>query len=344
MSSTKTMTQSKEIEEEEPLVGQSGEAAKEPLRPLPIRAIHSGLHFVFCLFGKEYGWAGFVLLVCGTACSVATSVHVNWLAGCAMMMLFFASVFCYAGFQAVSGKYELARPLMGAAMMMFISCILGGHFFVEWSKSAGSQVISGAKLSQLSTVAKGYEENTFFYLKDGSVAPDYGGEFKLCKDKLPVVGTCVYNYYCVAPVLDAGYQNGMPAYAWVGILSHVSCSDPTFQKSADRLQWNEDYKAGLGLKRNAHWNKAIADSSKKYGFKTTSNAPVLQWVQDPTADEQAAWHNGWTVEFAVFSLYLFAMLIYSWVTGVSDGALEESRTIMDPHAPKKPARRKKVES
>jgi len=56
MSSTKTMTQSKEIEEQEPLVGES-EAEKEPLRPLPIRAVHSGMHFVFCLFGKEFGWA-----------------------------------------------------------------------------------------------------------------------------------------------------------------------------------------------------------------------------------------------------------------------------------------------
>ena len=56
MSATKTMTQAKDPEEQEPLVGES-DAEKEPLRPLPIRAIHSGMHFVFCLFGKEYGWA-----------------------------------------------------------------------------------------------------------------------------------------------------------------------------------------------------------------------------------------------------------------------------------------------
>lgn len=338
------MTSPKEaLEEEQPLVGEA-EAAKEPLRPLPIRAIHAGMHFVFCLFGKEYGWMGFLLLVCGTACSVATSVHVNWLAGCAMMMLFFGSVFCFAGYQAVSGKYELARPLMLGAMMMFLSCILGGHFFVVWSKSAGSQVIKDVKLSQLSSVAKGYENNAFFYLKDGQVAPDYGGMYKLCKDKLPVVGTCVYNYYCVAPVLDAGYQKGMPAYAWVGIMSHVECTDKAFSSSPEALQWKEDYKAGLGIKRNVHWNKAVADAAAKYGFKTTSSAPVLKWLADPTADEKKAWHTGWMVEFIVFTLYLFCMLIYAWVTGISEGALEAAREIMDPYAPKKPARRKKVEN
>ena len=61
--------------------------------------LFAGLHFVFTVGGKEYGWAGFCLLVLGTAASVATSVHVNWLAGCAMMMIFFATSFCFAGFQ-----------------------------------------------------------------------------------------------------------------------------------------------------------------------------------------------------------------------------------------------------
>jgi len=168
--------------------------------------------------------------------------------------------------------------------------------------------------------------------------------FKLCKDKLPVVGTCVYNYYCVAPVLDAGFAKGMPAYAWVGIMSHVSCEEKTFTGSAQALSWKDDYKAGLGIKRNTHWNKAIADASKKYGFKSTSSAPVLNWVADPTADEKNAWHTGWLVEFIVFTLYLFFMLIYSWVTGVSEGALEQAREIMYPHAPKNPARRKKVDA
>jgi hypothetical protein len=244
----------------------------------------------------------------------------------------------------VSGKYELARPLMLGAMMMFLSCILGGHFFVVWSKSAGSQVIKDVKLSQLSTVAKGYENNAFFYLKDGQVAPDFGGMFKLCKDKLPVVGTCVYNYYCVAPVLDAGYQKGMPAYAWVGIMSHVSCDSKGFTGSPQALEWEQDYKAGLGIQRNAHWNKAIADAVKTHGFKTTSSAPVLNWVKDPTFEEKDAWETGWFVEFTVFTLYLFIMLIYSWVTGISEGALEQAREIMDPYAPKKPARRKKVDA
>ena len=41
------------------------------------------------------------------------------------------------------------------------------------------------------------------------------GEYKLCKDKLPVVGTCVYNYYCVAPILDGAAAKGMPVYSWV---------------------------------------------------------------------------------------------------------------------------------
>jgi hypothetical protein len=67
-------------------------------------------------------------------------------------------------------------------------------------------------------------------------------------------------------------------------------------------------------------------------------------VADPTVDEQQAWHTGWMVEFIVFSLYLGIMLIYSWVTGISEGALEKAREIMDPYAPKKPARRKKVDA
>lgn len=51
----------------------------------------------------------------GTAASVATSVHVNWLAGCAMMMIFFGSSFCFAGFQ-VPSLLRLTEPSLSAAL------------------------------------------------------------------------------------------------------------------------------------------------------------------------------------------------------------------------------------
>lgn len=321
------------------------ENGKEPevLRPAPIRAIHAGLQFVFILFGKEYGWAGFVFMVLGTAMSVATSVHVNWLAGCAMMMIFFASCFCFAGYQAISGKYELARPLMLAAMMMFLSCILGGHFFVVWSKSAASQVIKDVELTGLEKVSKNYKENALFYMKDGAVATAQMGSYKLCKDKLPVVGTCVYNYYCVAPILVTGYEKGAAAYAWAGIMSHVACDDPMFEKSPEKMAWSHDYKAGMGIVRSRYWDDAIDASSKKFGIKTTDGAPLMKWVGDPTHDEKNAWHMGWLVEFVVFSAYLCIMLVYSYCVGFSEEALPEARKLMDPNAPLKPARRKKVD-
>jgi hypothetical protein len=93
------------------------------------------------------------------------------------------------GYQAVSGRYELARPLMLAGMCMFLTCILGGHFFREWSKHAGSQLFDGISLSDLPGPAKGYEKNAVFFLNDGKVDAESTGSFKLCKDKLPVVGT-----------------------------------------------------------------------------------------------------------------------------------------------------------
>ena len=150
------------------------------------------------------------------------------------MMVFFATIFCCAGYQAVSGKYELARPLMFAAMMMFLSCILGGHFFVVWAKSATSSVIKGVTLADLPKYSKKFGENALYYLKDGSVGTKQMGDHKLCKDKLPVVGTCVYNYYCVAPLLADGYQKGVSVKAWVGIMSHVDCHDKMFASSPAR--------------------------------------------------------------------------------------------------------------
>mmetsp|Transcript_40280 Transcript_40280/g.62877 ORF Transcript_40280/g.62877 Transcript_40280/m.62877 type:complete len:342 (+) Transcript_40280:161-1186(+) len=340
MSATKTMTES-EKDTEAPLL----ESEKEPevLRPLPVRAVHAALHFCFMLFGKEYGWAGFCFLVIGTTCSVATSVHVNWLGGCAVMMVFFASCFCFAGFQAVSGKYELARPLLLSAMMLFLSCILGGHFFVVWSKSAGSQVIKDSYLKDLPAASAGYHENALFYLKDGSVGADQMGVKKVCKDKLPVVGTCVYNYFCVAPVLEGPYEKGAEVNAWVGILSHVDCSLASFTTSPARKAWDHPYRAGLGMHRDKHWNEAIGASSKKFGLKSNKGAPLINWVADPTHDEKVAWHTGWLVEFTVFCMYLVVMLVYSYCTGISEDALPETRKIMDPNAPLKPSRRKKVD-
>ena len=313
------------------------------MRPLPVRAIHAGLQFVFIVFGKEYGWAGFCLLVCGTAASVATSVHVNWLGGCAVMMMFFATIFCFAGYQAVSGKYELARPLMFAAMMMFLSCILGGHFFVVWAKSATSEVVKGKTLADIGRSKRIYGDKSLFYLKDGSVGTKQMGDYKLCKDKLPVVGTCVYNYYCVAPLLADGYEKGAQVNAWVGIMSHVDCHDATFKTSPARKAWDKDLRTGLGLDRNKNWNKAIANAVSKYGLVTSANAPVINWMPDPTHEEQHAWHMGWVVESIVFGIYLVAMAIYSHVVGFTEDAMPEARKIMDPHAPPKPSRRKKID-
>jgi hypothetical protein len=338
------MTVSASTKDQDPEAPLLETGPKEPLRPLPIRAVHAGLQFVFILFGKEYGWAGFCFLVMATACSVAVSVHVNWLAGCATMMVFFASLFCFAGFQAVSGRYELARPLMLSAMMMFLSCILGGHFFVVWSKSATSQVIKDVPLAELSKVSHGYHENALFYFEDGEVSTGQMGQFKLCKDKLPVVGTCVYNYYCVAPVLANGYSQGATAYAWVGILSHTACDTTAFENSAARVAWNHPYRAGLGIPRSRYWDDAIDAAAKKYGLVTSNSAPLITWTEDPTLDEVQAWHTGWLVEFSVFVLYLIIMAIYSYCVGMAEGALPEARKIMDPEAPAKPSRRKKADS
>mmetsp|Transcript_764 Transcript_764/g.2022 ORF Transcript_764/g.2022 Transcript_764/m.2022 type:complete len:354 (+) Transcript_764:132-1193(+) len=342
MSGSKAMSRPTDSDVESSLI--DGGGPKEPLRPLPIRAMHAGLHFCFVVFGKEFGWAGFCLLVLGTACSVATSVHVNWLGGCAVMMVFFASIFCFSGYQAVSGQYELARPLMFAAMMMFLSCILGGHFFVVWSKSATSDVIKGVRLNDLPKYAGKFGENTLYYLKDGSVATKQMGTYKLCKDKLPVVGTCVYNYYCVAPILPAsGYEKGAAARAWVGVMSHVDCHDKTFLGSPARKAWNHDLRSGLGVARDKNWNKAIGDSAKKFGLVTTDRAPLINWMPDPTRKEQHAWHMGWVVESIVFGIYLVAMAVYSYVVGFTEEALPGARKIMDPNAPLKPARRKKLD-
>ena len=181
-------------EEEEPV----------ELRPLPIRAAHALLNTLFLLFGKEYGWAGFCYLTLATVCSVTTSIYTSWLGGCIVMMVFFASVFCFAGYQAVSGRYELARPLLLAGMAMFLTCILGGHFFREWSLHAGSELFDGISLADMPGKTKGYSKNAVFFWKDGAVDTTRQGEYKLCKDKLPVVGTCVYDYFCVAPIKAQG--------------------------------------------------------------------------------------------------------------------------------------------
>lgn len=195
------------------------------------------------------------------------------------MMVFFATVFCFAGYQAVSGRYELARPLLLAGMAMFLTCILGGHFFREWSLHAGSELFDGLSLADMPGRTKGYSKNAVFFWKvraaelrtpcpphlqqnrqilppsllsslhpsfstlpdtehppphttltpplsfqDGAVDPTRQGEYKLCKDKLPVVGTCVYDYFCVAPIRAKG-DDSTAIKAWAGILSHVECQD-----------------------------------------------------------------------------------------------------------------------
>ena len=107
--------------------------------------------------------------------------------------------------------------------------------------------------------------------------------------------------------------------------------------------WNHDFRTGLGIEREKNWNKAIEQATKKFSLHTTPNAPLINWMPDPTRQEQKAWHMGWVVESIVFSIYLVAMAIYSYVVGFTEEALPEARKIMDPNAPVKPARRKKVE-
>jgi hypothetical protein len=107
--------------------------------------------------------------------------------------------------------------------------------------------------------------------------------------------------------------------------------------------WDHDYRSGLGVVRNENWNKAIADSTKKYGLVTADNAPLINWMGDPTKQEHVAWKMGWMVESIVFMMYLIAMAIYSYFVGFTEEALPEARKIMDPEAPLKPARRKKLD-
>lgn len=212
----------------------------------------------------------------------------------------------FAGYQAVSGRYELARPLLLAGFCMFLSCILGGHFFREWAKHSGSQVFNGISLGELPGPAKDYEMNAVFFLRDGKVSTEETGSFKLCKDKLPVVGTCVYDYYCVAPII--GDKKG-DVHAWAGILSHVACDDPTFLSSSDRMEWGDDSRSGLGIIRTKHWNEAIANTN----LTEISGAPLIEWTGDPMKTEREAWRTAWTVECATFAAYLLMVAVYRCV-------------------------------
>jgi len=315
-------------EEEEPV----------ELRPLPIRAAHALLNTLFLLFGKEYGWAGFCYLTLATVCSVTTSIYTSWLGGCIVMMVFFASVFCFAGYQAVSGRYELARPLLLAGMAMFLTCILGGHFFREWSLHAGSELFDGISLADMPGKTKGYSKNAVFFWKDGAVDTTRQGEYKLCKDKLPVVGTCVYDYFCVAPIKAQG-DDSTVVKAWAGILSHVECQDRTFLTSEERLQWGDDARAGLGIVRNKHWNSAIANALNTTATEV-AGAPLVEWTGDPMQQEREAWNTAWSVECGIFGGYLVLLMAYSVTMGYSAEAYPTSRKILDPNAKPLPSRRK----
>jgi len=315
-----------------------GGEAKPPLRPAPIRYCHAGLNAVFLLFGKEYGWFAFCYLILATLCSVTTSIYTTWLFGCVVMMVFFATVFCFAGFQAVSGRYELARPLLGAGMAMFLTCILGGHFFREWSTHAGSQMFDNLDLASMPGKTKGYGKNAVFFWKEGSVDTGMQGAYKLCKDKLPVVGTCVYDYYCVAPIRSKSDTSGV-VKAWAGILSHVSCDDRAFLTSAEREQWGDDARAGLGILRTHHWNLAIAAALNNTATEV-DGAPLVEWTGDPTKQEREAWNTAWSVEFGIFGGYLLLLLVYSMMMGYASEAYPTSRKIADPDAKDLPSRRK----
>ena len=69
-------------------------------------------------------------------------------------------------------------------------------------------------------------------------------------------------------------------------MSHVACDERVFTGSAQAKERDNDYRAGLGIKRNTHRNKAVANGAKKHDFQTTSSATVLNWVKDPTMDEK----------------------------------------------------------
>lgn len=252
-------------------------------------------------------------------------------------MAFFATIFCFSGYQSISGRYELARPLLLAGFCMFLSCIWGGHYFREWSKFAGSQSFRDLSLDSLPGPTLGYEKNAAFFFKDGKVDAGQTGSYKLCKDKLPVVGTCVYDYYCVAPIVGDGKGD---VHAWAGILSHVACDSATFLHSNERMEWGDDSRSGLGIVRSNNWNKAIAASLNITHSTEVEGAPLVSWTSDPMKTERDAWNTAWTIEFATFAAYLLMIAMYSIAMGYSSEAYPTTRKIIDPNAKELPSRRK----
>ena len=93
----------------------------------------------------------------------------------------------------------------------------------------------------------------------------------------------------------------------------------------NETEWHRNWKDHF----SSEWQEIVhlADDGEKHiaDVKTPDGLVIEFQHSAMTMDEKNAWHTGWLVEFTVFTLYLFIMLIYSWVTGISEGALEQAR-------------------
>lgn len=116
----------------------------------------------------------------------------------------------------------------------------------------------------------------------------------------------------------------------------MSCDDPTFLASAEREQWSDDSRSGLGIVRTKDWNLAIANTNQT----EVSGAPLLTWTADPMKTERDSWNTAWTVECATFAAYLVMVAVYSYVMGYTQEAYPTCRKIIDPNAKELPSRRK----
>jgi hypothetical protein len=247
------------------------------------------------------------------------------------MVLCFASFFCFGALNSARGKYEMASPVLLASLLMVASGILGSHFFSMYAHSASGSSIGSAdhpvplELVGNSTRAHNNINLAHIYLANGDVDVNKIGESKWCKDKLPVVGTCINRFFCVAPIMESG--NSSTVWAWAGVEWTTSCHGVHIQHSKQRKAWDHDYKRGIGFLRNRHWDDAIHVAMKKYGLKSPATAPLMHWVPNPTASQELDWGMGWLVEIVCVSIYLFVIATYNYCSGLSKGAIPEARKI-----------------
>eukprot|EP00339_Tiarina_fusa_P024028 CAMPEP_0117016958 /NCGR_PEP_ID=MMETSP0472-20121206/13318_1 /TAXON_ID=693140 ORGANISM="Tiarina fusus, Strain LIS" /NCGR_SAMPLE_ID=MMETSP0472 /ASSEMBLY_ACC=CAM_ASM_000603 /LENGTH=174 /DNA_ID=CAMNT_0004721207 /DNA_START=63 /DNA_END=587 /DNA_ORIENTATION=- len=114
-------------------------------------------------------------------------------------------------------------------------------------------------------------------------------------------------------------------WAWAGVEWTTSCYGVHFKHAPLRKNWEHDYKRGIGFLRNRHWDDAIHNTLKKYRLKAAPEAPMLQWVQDPTANQNWALFMGWFVEVTCVTIYLVVITTYNHCSGTSKSARPEAR-------------------